>query len=456
MRATLYSRWDPTDWEDLELTDLMKALSAHLLESGFFDQYRRTIKKRGQVFEGEDPSDELEQLREAIREALRKSGLLSEKHYDQLFNSDGSATSEALEELIDDLLARLVREGYLALQPDGEVDGLWTGDTSALKQYFKDRRSGRGSVTSSPITKVEVSVTQKGSDLLGMFALREVLGGLGSAEAGAHATNRTSTGVELIGSSKQYEYGDTLTLDTTRTLSRALARSGGKLPLMLEAEDIWVQESEYQSSCATVIMLDCSHSMILYGEDRFTPAKQVALALAHLVRTQFPGDSLHAVLFHDGAEEIPLSQLARVQVGPYHTNTAEGLRLARRVLQGQAKQMKQILMITDGKPSAIFVGGAFEVAKDGPRSTYGKRIYKNSAGLDPVIVEATLAEAAMCRRSGIALNTFMLTEDYFLTEFVRQLTEVAQGKAFFTTPTSLGSFLLVDFMKKRSRMVSAS
>src|SRR5262249_41400042 len=128
-------------------------------------------------------------------------------------------------------------------------------------------------------------------------------------------------------------------------------------PLNLEYKDLHVHQCDYQSSCATVVMLDCSHSMILYGEDRFTPAKKVALALGHLIRTQYPGDSLKIVLFHDSAEELPLAKLATTQVGPYHTNTAEGLRLARRILQAQRKDMKQIVMVTDGKPTACFIEG---------------------------------------------------------------------------------------------------
>ncbi len=156
------------------------------------------------------------------------------------------------------------------------------------------------------------------------------------------------------------------------------------MPIEIDYSDLMVHQCEYQSSCATVLMLDCSHSMILYGEDRFTPAKRVALALAQLIRTQYPGDSLHCVLFHDSAEEIPLGKLARVQVGPYYTNTREGLRLAQRILNKQKKDMRQIVMITDGKPSALTL-------EDG-------RIYKNAFGLDPLVVTQTLEEVTKCRR----------------------------------------------------------
>src|SRR5262249_36640503 len=204
-------------------------------------------------------------------------------------------------------------------------------------------------------------------------------------------------------------------------------------------EDLMVAQGEYQSSCATVLMLDCSHSMILYGEDRFTPAKRVALALANLIRLQYPGDALKVVLFHDSAEEIPLSQVARVRVGPYYTNTREGLRLARRILERQQKDMRQIVMITDGKPSAL-------TRADG-------RIYRNAFGLDPYIVSETFAEVAACRKAGILINTFMLARDYDLVSFVRKVAEICHGKAYFTTPRTLGRYVLMDYMDKKTRTI---
>jgi Ca-activated chloride channel family protein len=207
----------------------------------------------------------------------------------------------------------------------------------------------------------------------------------------------------------------------------------------MEYDDLHVHQCEYQSSCATVVMLDCSHSMILYGEDRFTPAKRVAMALAHLIRTQFPGDSLSLVLFHDSAEEIPVSQLARVKVGPHYTNTREGLRVAQRVLARQRKDMKQIVMITDGKPSALTLPGG--------------QIYRNAYGLDPLVVSETLEEVARCKRSNILINTFMLASDYDLVQFVHKVSEMCKGKAYFTTPDTLGQYLLMDYMQRRSRMV---
>ncbi len=248
-----------------------------------------------------------------------------------------------------------------------------------------------------------------------------------------------ATGVEASGASKPYEFGDTLNLDITATLSSAIQREGLGLPLNLEYCDLQVHQCEYQSSCATVLMLDCSHSMILYGEDRFTPAKKVAMALSHLIRTQYPGDSLSLVLFHDSAEEVPLSQLARVKVGPYYTNTREGLRMAQRILQRQRKDMKQIVMITDGKPSALTL-------EDG-------RIYKNAFGLDPLVVSQTLEEVSKCKRAGVLINTFMLASDYGLVQFVQKVTQMCRGKAYFTTPYTLGQYLLMDYMSRKTKTI---
>ena len=218
-----------------------------------------------------------------------------------------------------------------------------------------------------------------------------------------------------------------------------MQREGISLPLNIEYPDLHIHQSEYQSSCATVVMLDCSHSMILYGEDRFTPAKRVALALAHLIRTQYPGDSLRCVLFHNSAEELRLSELARVEVGPYYTNTRDGLILAQRLLAQEKKDMKQIVMITDGKPSALTLD-------DG-------RLYRNAFGLDPLVISKTLEEVNRCKRAGILINTFMLASDYGLVQFVQKVTEMCRGKAYFTKPSMLGQYLLMDYMNRKTRTI---
>jgi Ca-activated chloride channel family protein len=287
--------------------------------------------------------------------------------------------------------------------------------------------------------KAKFEVTDKALDFLGFKTLKDLLGSLGKSSFGRHDTRELATGVEADGSSRRYEFGDTLNLDVNATLLSAIQRNGLKIPLELGYQDLQVRQCEYQSSCATVLMLDCSHSMILYGEDRFTPAKKVALALTHLIRTQYPGDTLHLVLFHDSAEEVPLNDLARIRVGPYYTNTREGLRMAQKILSRQRKDMRQIVMITDGKPSALTL-------EDG-------RIYKNSMGLDPLVVSETLLEVARCRRNGILINTFMLASDYSLINFVQKVTEICRGKAYFTTPYTLGQYLLMDYLQKKVKHI---
>jgi Ca-activated chloride channel family protein len=392
-------------WEDLDLEDLVGELSDFLLQSGF----------------GLEPAewgeDNLEALHDAILEALMRRGLLSDEDLQKLMDD-----ASALEQFLQKTVERMVREGYLQ---------------TSEAQPFNDPTGGGGLGPGGPPIKFEL--TEKGSDFLGYRTLRNLLGSLGKASFGRHDTRDLATGVESSGPSKPYEFGDTMNLDVSGTLLSAVAREGLKVPLDVDYKDLLVYQAEYQSSCATVVMLDCSHSMILYGEDRFTPAKKVALALSHLIRTQFPGDNLQLVLFHDSAEEVPLSQLSRVRVGPYYTNTREGLRVAQRLLQRQRKDMKQIVMITDGKPSAL-------TEKDGS-------IYRNPFGLDPRVVALTLKEVANCRRQGIMVNTFMLARDHDLVAFVKKVTEICRGKAYFTTPYTLGQFVLMDFLNKKIEKV---
>jgi Ca-activated chloride channel family protein len=320
---------------------------------------------------------------------------------------------------------------------------------------------GQGQIDEPLPRNIKFEVTEKGLDFLGYKTLRNLLGSLGKSSLGRHDTNHLATGVEAEAASKLYEFGDTINLDVSTTLLSAIQREGLSVPLNLEYRDLHVHQCDYQSSCATVVMLDCSHSMILYGEDRFTPAKKVALALGHLIRTQYPGDSLKIVLFHDSAEELPLAKLATTQVGPYHTNTAEGLRLARRILQAQRKDMKQIVMVTDGKPTACFLEGVMAsgvgrvrgLADGTSAPPASRRLYKNSMGGDPYVMEATFREVQACRKAGIMINTFMLASDYYLVEFVKQMTAMTNGKAYFANPSNLSQFVLIDFLKRRRSRV---
>src|SRR6202045_4061459 len=327
-----------------------------------------------------------------------------------------------LDDLIEQLIERLEQEDYISLdQPRDPSQQSSVGGQAGEAQQAK------------------FEITDKSLDFLGFKTLKDLLGSLGKSSFGRHDTRDLATGIEASGSSRQYEFGDTLNLDITATLSSAIQREGLKLPLNIEYSDLQVHQCEYQSSCATVLMLDCSHSMILYGEDRFTPAKKVALALAHLIRTQYPGDSLRCVLFHDSAEELAISQLARVQVGPYYTNTRAGLILAQRILMQEKKDMRQIVMITDGKPSALTLD-------DG-------RMYRNAFGLDPLVISRTLEEVNRCKKQGILINTFMLASDYGLVNFIQKVTEMCRGKAYFATPQNLGQYLLMDYMNRKTRTI---
>src|SRR5271169_6118078 len=413
MKRVRYTKFTGDLSSSFGLEDLMEALSDFLLDSGFNDPMSRF-----QEFNGDQTMDN---LREAIRQAL-DSG--------EIFDDEAQGKYEALsedqiEELIDQIIQKMQEQNFINAEQPEEGQG--------------QQGDGNG--------EARFEVTDKGMDFLGYKALRELLGPLGKSNLGRHDTRHEAAGVETNGSSKLYEFGDTLNLDITATLSSVFAREGlataiegeEHAPLNIYHSDVHVHQSDYQSSCATVVLLDCSHSMILYGEDRFTPAKRVAMALSHLIRTQFPGDTLNLVLFHDTAEEIPVSQLSRVKVGPHYTNTREGLRLAQRILARQNKDMKQIVMITDGKPSALTL-------PDG-------RIYKNAFGLDPLVIAETLEEVSRCKRSGILINTFMLASDYGLINFVQKVTEICRGKAYFTTPYTLGQYLLMDYMQKKVRRV---
>jgi Ca-activated chloride channel family protein len=341
-------------------------------------------------------------------------------------NEEGQAK---LAKLLDELVQRLVNEGYLSMDAPPQMP--------AGHQPLE----GPGSIAKAAARDVQFNLTDKGIDFLGYKSLRHILSSLGKSSFGSHDTPHLATGIESDGYSKEYEFGDVLNIDVNETLKNSLARTGSlEIPMDLEYSDVMVRQAEYRSSCATVLMLDTSHSMILYGEDRFTPAKKVALALTHLIRTQFPGDTLQVVLFHDSAEEIPLSTLPQAQVGPYHTNTAEGLKLARRLLMAQKKDMRQIVMITDGKPSAMTMPNG--------------QIYKNSMGLDATVISTTLREVANCRRAGILINTFMLARDRALVEFVKRVSEISKGKAYFTNTMTLGQFILMDFLKKKTQKIS--
>src|SRR5213082_1744125 len=411
MKRIRYTKYVPDPAGEMSMEDLLSALSDYLLQSGF----------QNYMFYDLPPGEQtLDDLRRAIERALMEGDLLDEEMRERLQQMQMEGK---LDELIEKLIERMEQEDYISID----------------QPHDPAQQSSVGGQTGEAQQQAKFEITDKSLDFLGYKSLRDLLGSLGKSSFGRHDTRDLATGIEASGSSRTYEFGDTLNLDITATLSNAIQREGLTLPLNIEYSDLQVHQCEYQSSCATVLMLDCSHSMILYGEARFTPAKTVAMALSQLIRTQYPGDSLSLVLFHDSAEELPLSQLARVKVGPYYTNTREGLRMAQRILDRQRKDMKQIIMITDGKPSALTL-------EDG-------RIYKNAFGLDPLVVSQTLEEVSRCKRAGVMINTFMLASDYGLVQFVQKVSQMCRGKAYFTTPQTLGQYLLMDYMSRKTKTI---
>ena len=309
-----YSKYRREDLDGVDLEDLLSRLSDLLLSSGFQDVY------------SDEEGHSMQALHDAILDALLE-GTLSEELLERLLGKDWQQAEDAeerIDRLVQQIMQKLQQQGYIT--PSPRPSGV-TGEPL----------EGQGGLGDSRNTRFEI--TDKSLDFLGYRALRDLLGSIGKSSIGRHDTREMATGIEASGAPKPYEFGDTLNIDAPGTILNAVKRgavdSHGHVTIDVDYQDLMVVQGEYQSSCATVVMLDCSHSMILYGEDRFTPAKRVALALSNLIRLQYPGDALKVVLFHDSAEEIPLSRLARVKVGPYYTNTREGLRLARRLLERQ-------------------------------------------------------------------------------------------------------------------------
>lgn len=348
----------------------------------------------------------------------------------------------------EDLLARLQTHQalmelfqQLLLQANGDVERT----LRYLKQLQRAGRLGdadldafRRSLQEQGIIddrKGFPTLTSKGERRLRQDALARIFSNLKQGPAGEHRTPRAGEGGDRLPETRPWAFGEDLgALDVPQTLRNALIRTG--MDLRIGEPDLEVHETEHHASCATVLLLDVSHSMILYGEDRITPAKQVALAMAELIRTRYPKDSLQVCLFGDDAEEVPVDRLPYVGAGPYHTNTTAALRLAQRLLLKKKHPNKQIFMVTDGKPSAIFEDG---------------RLYKNPFSLDPKIIARTLEEAAACRRNKIPITTFMLTRDPTLVDFVDKLTRVNRGQAYYASPDDLGDSVFVDYLKNRKR-----
>ena len=336
--------------------------------------------------------------------------------FNQLLLASGGDPEEALE-----WLRYLQEQGYIAEDLDLE---------QFVDQLFEDRLltpDGRGGVR----------LSSSGERHLRRSAFDEVFSSLKRGGPGYHPVRAAGDGVEQLPETRRYRFGDEpFHIDPQRSMRNALTRTSGTLEL--REEDLEVHETEHLTSCATILAIDVSHSMILYGEDRITPAKTVALALTELITTRYPKDHLGVILFGDRAEEVPLSEIPYIQAGPYHTNTREALQLSRGLLARPKQPNKQIILITDGKPSAITEGG---------------QTYKNPFGLDLKIVNLTLEEADLCRRQRIVVTTFMLATDPTLTDFIEKLTQVNRGRAYFASPDNLGEFILADYIRNRRSRV---
>ena len=336
--------------------------------------------------------------------------------FNQLLLATGGDVEEAME-----WMRHLQQQGYIDERVDLEAF------FASLEDQELIQRDGEGGM----------SLTASGERQIRQSAFEDLFGSLKKANAGYHPIRSAGDGIERLPETRAYEFGDDLHhLSVGRSLHNALKRTKGDLELA--EEDLEIHETEHLTSCATVVAIDISHSMILYGEDRITPAKKVALALTELITTKYPKDHLSVILFGDRAEQVALSQLPYIQAGPYHTNTREGLQLARGLLSRQKQPNKQIFLVTDGKPSAITEGG---------------EVYKNPFGLDMRIVNLTLDEADVCRRQKIVITTFMLATDSLLTDFVDRLTQINRGRAYFASPYNLGEFILADYIKNRRRRV---
>jgi len=334
---------------------------------------------------------------------------------------------------------------YLLLQTSGDVEEAIEWLRSIAKEYgiFDETMSLEDLIEKLKemgiIEEVDdvKTLTTKGVQRIRQDALREIFTSLKKGGAGTHETPYTGKGVDRLSETKKWAIGDAANnIDLTSTLTNAFKR-GGIDDFTLKEEDLEVYETEHTTSCATILMLDISHSMVLYGEDRITPAKQVALALAELISQKYPKDYLALVVFGDDAKLVSLAELPFLNVGPYHTNTRAGLQMARNLLRRKRSANKQIFMVTDGKPSAVFDDNG--------------RLYKNSFGLDPRIVNKTLDEAVACRREKITISTFMVARDPYLINFIEELTKANQGRAYYSQLQNLGEFIFVDYIRNRRK-----
>ena len=352
-------------------------------------------------------------------------------------------TLEALLRSFSDLMGLF---NHLLLMASGDVEQVFRWLRQLQERGYLDadvdldefRQSLESERIIERIKDGSYSLTAKGEQAIRKDSLARIFSGLTKSGFGEHRVPHAGEGDERLTETRPWRFGDPVSqIDALGTISNAVKRAGAD-EISISEDDLEVFETEHLASCATVLMIDISHSMILYGEDRITPAKQVALALVELILTRFPKDTLRVVAFGDEAREIAIRDIPYLQVGPFHTNTKAGLELAQGMLEGSRQANRQIFMVTDGKPTAITVNG---------------EVYRNPSGFDPMIVNQTLEAASACRRAGITITTFMLATDPSLQEFVDELSRINKGKAYFASAERLGEFLFADYIRNKRRTV---
>ncbi len=357
--------------------------------------------------------------------------------------AEWDARLEALAQGLRDLMALF---NHLLLMASGDVEQVFQwmrylqqrGAIDKRVDLEEFRRRLEGERIIEKIKEGGYALTARGEQMIRRDSLSRIFSGLLKSGFGQHRVAHTGDGDERLTETRAWRFGDSVTqIDALGTISNAVLRAGVE-DISIAEEDLEVYETEHLASCATVLLIDISHSMILYGEDRITPAKQVALALTELILTRFPKDVLRVCTFGDEAKEVAIRDIPYLQVGPFHTNTKAGLELAQGILEGSRQSNRQVFMVTDGKPTAVMLDG---------------QVYRNPAGLDPLIVNPTLEAAASCRRAGITITTFMLATDPSLQEFVEQLSQINRGRAYFAAADKLGEYLFADYIRNKRRMV---
>lgn len=353
-------------------------------------------------------------------------------------NQQGQTRFDQLLDLFTQLLTYTSGDVSEAMQWMNELDKQYalTDGEYGMGDFLDDLKQ-KGYITEDN-ERGEIKITPKTEQGIRKRSLDEIFGKLKKSRKGDHKTFKPGQGDEANSETRQFQFGDMLEqIDFTESIRTAQINHGID-SFQMQEEDLSIRETDFKSQTSTVLMIDISHSMILYGEDRITPAKKVAMALSELIKTRYPKDTLDIVVFGNDAWPIEVKDLPYLQVGPYHTNTVAGLELAMDILRRRKNPNKQIFMITDGKPTCLKIG---------------KRYYKNSFGLDRKVVNRCMNLAAQCKKLKIPITTFMIATDPYLQQFVQEFTETNQGKAFFASLDKLGAFIFRDFESGKRKTV---